>query len=48
LAEKNQVYQCSMYGNLMEVPQGGNGKRSCCGQMMVLLKDVEAKATKGK
>jgi len=37
-----------MYGNLMEVPRGGSGKRSCCGQMMVLLKDVEAKAIKRK
>jgi len=48
MAEKNQVYKCTMCGNIVEVLEGGNGKLSCCGQLMVLLKEDEAKAAKGK
>ncbi|MCU0581350.1 MAG: desulfoferrodoxin FeS4 iron-binding domain-containing protein, partial [Syntrophales bacterium] len=32
MAEKNQVYKCTMCGNIVEVLHGGNGKLSCCGQ----------------
>jgi superoxide reductase len=48
MAEKNQVYKCTMCGNIVEVLEGGNGKLSCCGQLMALLKEDEAKAVKGK
>ncbi len=48
MAEKNQVYKCTMCGNIVEVLYGGNGKLSCCGQLMVLLKDDEVKTIKGK
>jgi superoxide reductase len=48
MADKVQVYKCTMCGNIVEVLYGGNGKLSCCGQLMVLLKEDEAKAAKGK
>lgn len=48
MAEKSQVYKCTMCGNIVEVLHGGAGKLSCCGQLMVLLKDEEAKNAKGK
>lgn len=48
MAEKNQVYKCTMCGNVVEVIQSGNGKLSCCGQLMVLLPEGEAKAAKSK
>ncbi len=48
MAEKNQVYKCTMCGNIVEVLHGGNGKLSCCGQLMILLKDDDAKTAKGK
>jgi len=48
MAEKNQVYKCTMCGNVVEVLHAGNGKLSCCGQLMVLLKPEEAKTAKGK
>jgi superoxide reductase len=47
MAEKNQVYKCTMCGNIVEVLQGGNGKLSCCGQLMVELKGDDAKDAKG-
>jgi desulfoferrodoxin-like iron-binding protein len=46
MAEKNQVYKCTMCGNIVEVLHGGTGKLSCCGQLMILLKDEEAKKAK--
>ncbi|MDX9746595.1 MAG: desulfoferrodoxin FeS4 iron-binding domain-containing protein [Syntrophales bacterium] len=48
MTEKNQVYKCTMCGNVVEVLQTGNGKLSCCGQLMILLKDDEAKAARGE
>ncbi len=48
MAEKNQVYKCTMCGNIVEVLHAGAGKLSCCGQLMVLLKEEEAKSAKGK
>jgi len=46
MAEKSEVYKCTMCGNVVEVLQGGKGKLSCCGQLMILLKEDEAKAAK--
>lgn len=48
MAEKSEIYKCTMCGNIVEVLHGGQGKLSCCGQLMILLKGDEAKQVKGK
>ncbi len=41
MTEKDQVYQCRICGNVVQVINGGQGHLSCCGQPMeVLVNDV--------
>ncbi len=35
--EKNEVYKCSICGNIVEVLTAGGGELVCCGQPMELL-----------
>ncbi len=37
MAEKLQVYKCSVCGNIVEVLHGGDGELVCCDQPMDLL-----------
>lgn len=37
MAERIQVYECEVCGNIVEVFRGGKGSLVCCGQPMKLL-----------
>ncbi|MCW1949701.1 MAG: desulfoferrodoxin [Candidatus Shapirobacteria bacterium] len=37
MTTKNQIYRCSVCGNIVEVIYAGNGELVCCGQPMELL-----------
>lgn len=39
MAEKLQVYECEVCGNIVEVLRGGKGELVCCGQPMKLLEE---------
>ncbi|OGY42443.1 MAG: desulfoferrodoxin [Candidatus Buchananbacteria bacterium RBG_13_39_9] len=47
MVETNQIYKCSVCGNIIEVVNVGGGQLVCCGQNMELLepksKDAEGK-----
>lgn len=36
---KNEIYKCSLCGNIVEVLHVGGGALVCCGEPMVLLKE---------
>ena len=42
MAERMQVYRCSICGNVVEVLHGGAGSLVCCGQEMELLQEQTA------
>jgi superoxide reductase len=44
MAEKLQVYKCSVCGNIVEVLHGGVGELVCCGKPMELLDEKTADA----
>lgn len=46
MAEKLQIYKCSVCGNIVEVLHGGDGELVCCGQPMENL--VAKTADEGK
>jgi superoxide reductase len=46
MAEKLQIYKCSICGNIVEVLHGGAGELVCCGKPMENL--VAKKADEGK
>jgi superoxide reductase len=37
MAEKLEIYECKICGNIVEVLRGGQGELVCCGQPMVKL-----------
>ena len=39
MAKMNEVYKCSICGNIVEVIHGGDGSLVCCGQPMSLLRE---------
>ncbi len=39
MAEKMEVYKCSVCGNIVEVLTGGAGELVCCGQPMARMKE---------
>lgn len=39
MTQLNQVYKCSVCGNMVEVVHVGDGELVCCGQPMNLLKE---------
>jgi len=39
MAERMQVYECEVCGNIVEVFRGGKGALVCCGQEMKLLEE---------
>jgi superoxide reductase len=48
MAEKLQIYKCSICGNIVEVLHGGEGQLVCCGEPMELLSEKTADAGKEK
>ena len=42
MAEKLQIYKCSMCGNIVEVLHGGAGELVCCGKPMEKLDEKTA------
>jgi superoxide reductase len=42
MAERLQIYKCSVCGNVVEVIHGGIGELVCCGQPMELLDEKTA------
>jgi superoxide reductase len=45
---RNQVYKCSVCGNIVEVVEAGGGELSCCGQPMNLLNENSTDAATEK
>jgi superoxide reductase len=39
MADRLQVYECEVCGNIVEVLRGGKGELVCCGQPMKLLEE---------
>jgi len=48
MAEKLQVYKCSVCGNVVEVLHGGAGELVCCGQAMNLMAENSVDAAREK
>ena len=48
MAEKLQIYKCSVCGNIVEVLHGGAGELVCCGKPMGKLAEQTADAAKEK
>ncbi|MBA7695462.1 Desulfoferrodoxin [subsurface metagenome] len=48
MAEKLQVYKCTVCGNIVEVLHGGVGELVCCGKPMELLDEKTANAATEK
>ena len=48
MAERSEVYKCSMCGNIVEVLHGGVGELVCCGQPMLLVSANTVDAAKEK
>jgi superoxide reductase len=48
MAEKLEIYKCSVCGNIVEVLHGGGGELVCCGQPMALVKENTVDAAKEK
>jgi superoxide reductase len=41
MTAKNQIYKCSVCGNIVEVIHNGTGQLVCCGQPMELMEEKE-------
>ena len=41
MVEKQEVYKCSICGNIVEVLHNSAGKLACCGQEMELLEEIK-------
>lgn len=48
MAEKLEIYECDVCGNIVEVVRGGNGAIFCCGQSMQKLEAKTADEGKEK
>lgn len=48
MVELNQVYRCSVCGNVVEVVNAGGGELHCCGKPMQLMKENSVDAAKEK
>ncbi len=48
MAERLQIYKCSVCGNIVEVIYGSSGELVCCGQPMELLDEKTADAATEK
>lgn len=48
MAEKLEIYKCSLCGNIVEVLQGGAGELVCCGEPMAKLTENTTDAAREK
>lgn len=48
MTELNQIYKCSICGNIIELVRAGAGQLVCCGKPMELLKENTVDAAKEK
>lgn len=48
MTKKNEVYKCSLCGNIVEILHAGAGELVCCGQPMVLMSENTVDAAKEK
>lgn len=48
MTQKNEVYKCSLCGNIVEILHAGAGELVCCGQAMVLMSENTVDAAKEK
>jgi superoxide reductase len=48
MAELNDVYKCTVCGNMVEVVHPGGGELVCCGQPMAPLKENSVDASREK
>lgn len=48
MVELNQIYKCSICGNIVEVVHASAGQLVCCGQPMLLQKENTVDASKEK
>lgn len=48
MTKKNEVYKCSLCGNIVEVLHTGAGELVCCGQPMQLMAENTVDAAKEK
>ncbi len=48
MTKRNEVYRCSVCGNIVEVLHASGGTLSCCGQPMTLLKENNVDAATEK
>ena len=48
MTQLNQIFKCSVCGNIVEVVHASGGELVCCGQPMILLKENTTDAAKEK
>jgi len=48
MSKINEVYKCTVCGNIVEVLHAGEGELVCCGQPMVLMSENTVDAAKEK
>lgn len=48
MTKLNQIYKCSVCGNIVEVTHAGGGQLNCCGQPMTLLTENTVDAAREK
>jgi superoxide reductase len=48
MSKNNEVYKCTVCGNIVEVLHAGEGELVCCGQPMVLMSENTVDAAKEK
>lgn len=48
MSQHNEIYKCTVCGNIVEVLHAGAGELVCCGQPMVLMAENSVDAAKEK
>ena len=48
MSKLNEIYKCTVCGNIVEVVHAGEGELVCCGQPMVLMAENTVDAAKEK
>ena len=48
MTKLNEVYRCSVCGNIVEVVNAGGGELHCCGKPMQLMKENSVDAAREK
>ena len=48
MTKRNQIYKCTVCGNIVEVVHGASGQLICCGQPMKLIEEKTADSSTEK